>query len=441
MSAAGSFRDIDPIIFNRFSGDGAPEPMTTNAYARLPSIAALTPWVGQPSNVWMHRQFSQLSDQLKTVITWEYLNQDQFPLPDTDVRLVPPRFAQPLRGWTRTVDSLVTPRTGGARFGWAFNRWLQNQLVDCAAEAVLGQFGHYAMVAEVACRSLSLPVFAHFHGFDISARLSKKRYRQSLESHWHNFAGMIVVARYQRDFLLASGADPESIALIPCGAPAREIAEVVPRIRVEHFASRPDRRQLCRFLFVGRFTEKKDPLAVVKAFGQCHAKHPHSRLAMAGFGPLEEECRDWIARQSPSLASAIEFLGTLKPHQVIEQMACSDALVQHSRVAPNGDMEGWPVVIGEAMAASLPIVATRHAGIVDQVDEGENGFLCDEGDWQQMADDMIRLAGDAAVREHFGRHSLQKVLQVDAALQIERLREFMNERIAIFGGKSARRAA
>ena len=122
-------------------------------------------------------------------------------------------------------------------------------------------------------------------------------------------------------------------------------------------------------------------------------------------------------------------------------MACSDALVQHSRVAPNGDMEGWPVVIGEAMAAGLPIVATRHAGIVDQVDEGENGFLCDEGDWQQMADDMIRLAGNAEVRQHFGTHSLQKVLQVDAALQIERLREFMNERIAIFGGKSARRAA
>jgi colanic acid/amylovoran biosynthesis glycosyltransferase len=406
-----------------------------------PRIAAITPWVGQPSNVWMHRQFSQLSDQMKTIITWEYLNQQQFPLPDTEVRLVPPQFAQPLRGLTRTLDTFRTRRTGGARFGSAFNRWLKDQFVDCGAEAVLGQFGHYAMVAEVACRPLSIPVFAHFHGFDISARLSKKRYQRSLQKQWHDFAGMIVVARYQRDYLINQGIDPQTIALIPCGAPARAISEVVPSIRREHFDSSPGRDQQCRFLFIGRFTEKKDPMSVIQAFGQCHQQHPHTRLRMAGFGPLEEECRDWISRQNSQLADAIEFIGTLTPNQVIEEMASADALVQHSRVSPSGDMEGWPVVIGEAMAASLPIVATRHAGIVDQVDEGSNGLLCDEGDWQQMGEDMIRLAADASLRTRLGEQSLTKILDFDATLQIERLRDFINERTAAVSGLERRRAA
>jgi glycosyltransferase involved in cell wall biosynthesis len=389
----------------------------------------------------MHRQFSQLSDQVKTIITWEYLNQQQFPLPDTEVRLVPPQFAQPLRGWTRTLDTFRTRRTGGARFGSAFNRWLQKQLVDCGAQAVLGQFGHYAMVAEVACRPLSIPVFAHFHGFDISARLRKKRYQRSLRRQWHNFAGMIVVARYQRDYLINQGIDPETIALIPCGAPARSIASVAPQIRAEHFAGTAGRDQQCRFLFIGRFTEKKDPMSVLKAFGRCHDQHPHSRLRMAGFGPLEDECRNWIAGQTSQLSAAIEFIGTLTPQQVIREMASADVLVQHSRVSPSGDMEGWPVVIGEAMAASLPIVATRHAGIVDQVDEESNGLLCDEGDWQQMAEDMIRLAADSSLRTRFGEQSLKKILDFDATLQIERLREFINERTAAVGGRVARRAA
>lgn len=402
-----------------------------------PNIAAITPWVGQPSNVWMHRQFAQLDDQLKTIVTWEYINQDQFPLPNTEIRLVPEQFAQPLQGWTRTLDSFITPRTGGCRFGYAFNRWLQKQFRECGVEAVIGQFGDYAMIAEVACRTLSIPVFAHFHGFDISQRLRKKRYLRSLQSHWHAFAGMIVVAKYQQDFLLQQGVDPEQIALIPCGAPANEIASQAAAIR----ASAPRTDDHCRFLFIGRFTEKKDPLSVLKAFQHCHVQYPHARLRMAGFGPLEGDCHDWVKQQSPSLAQAIEFAGTLTPQEVIRELAFADALVQHSRVASDGDMEGWPVVIGEAMSASLPIVATRHAGIVDQVIEGHNGYLCDEGDWQQMGVDMARIAADRKLQRQMGNASLERVLEFDADLQIERLRAFINQRVAVVHQRTARKAA
>ncbi len=393
-----------------------------------PNIAAFTPWVGQPSNVWMHRQFARLDDQVKTIITWEYLNQDQFPLPNTDIRLVPDQYHNQLKGWKRIVDAVLTPRTGGERFGGSFNRWMRKQLRECKAEAVLGQFGHYAMIAEVASRPLGIPVFAHFHGFDISTRLNKKRYLRSLQSHWHPFAGMIVVARYQYDFLLEQGVDEESIALIPCGAPVGDIASMVRRVR----SSSPPRKKGCVFLFVGRFTEKKDPMSVLKAFQHCHQQHPQARLRMAGFGPLRDECIEWTKTQPSSLADAVEFQGTLTPSGVIEEMARADVLVQHSRTAPNGDKEGWPVVIGEAMAASLPIVSTRHAGIVDQVIEGHNGYLCDEGDWRQMGIDMARLASEKKLQRQMGEASYQRVLMYDANDQIERLRQFINRRVADF---------
>lgn len=402
-----------------------------------PHIVGFTPWVGQPSNVWMYRQFSQLADQMKTIVTWEYLNQDQFSLPNTDVRIVPEKYAEPLRGWTRTLDTMITPRTGGARFGFSFNRWLQNQLKDCGAQAVLGQFGHYAMVAEIACRPLSIPVFAHFHGFDMSVRLRKKRYMKSLESHWHPFAGMIVVAEYQQEILLELGVEPERIALIPCGAPTREIAEQAEGHRSQ--SSRQDNE--CQFLFVGRFTKKKDPISVLKAFQHCHLQHPHARLRLGGFGEMQEECEEWIRQQPAEFGRAIQFLGMLKPEEVIREMALADVFVQHSRTAPSGDKEGWPVVIGEAMAASLPIVSTRHAGIVDQVVEGHNGYLCDEGDWQQMGKDMTWLAADPKLRHQMGDASLERAFQYDATDQIEKLRDFINSRVAVQTTTAVRQAA
>ena len=58
-----------------------------------------------------------------------------------------------------------------------------------------------------------------------------------------------------------------------------------------------------------------------------------------------------------------------------------------------------------------------------------------------MGEDMIRLAGDASLRTQFGEQSLRKILDFDAALQIERLRDFINERTAAVSGSQSRRAA
>ncbi|TWU58454.1 putative glycosyltransferase EpsD [Rubripirellula tenax] len=391
-----------------------------------PKIAAISPWIGQTSNVWMHRQFAQLADQLTTIFTWESHNEDQFPLPDTDIRFVPDAFANPLRGLPRTLDSMLSPRTGGTRFGSRFDRWFTRQLVGCGAQAVLGQFGHYGMLAEVACRKIGVPVFAHFHGHDLSARLRRKRYRTSLESHWHDFAGKIVVATYQQNYLLEHGHEPDSVALIPCGAPTRSIAAQADTIR----SSQPIDRNVFTFLFVGRLVEKKDPLSMLRSFERCWQERPEVRLRIVGAGPLEAQCHQWVADRSPAFANAITFLGAMSPKNVIKEMATANALAQHSRTASDGDMEGWPVSIAEAMAASLPIIATRHAGIVDQVGEGDNGYLCNEGDWETMAKDMTVLVSDRELADRMSRQSLKRAMGFDSADQIEKLRHFINDRVA-----------
>jgi glycosyltransferase involved in cell wall biosynthesis len=70
-----------------------------------------------------------------------------------------------------------------------------------------------------------------------------------------------------------------------------------------------------------------------------------------------------------------------KDHDFVSnQLARANIFLQHSVVAPNGDQEGAPTSIQEAMAAGAHVISTRHAGIPDLVVEGKTGTLVDEGD-------------------------------------------------------------
>jgi colanic acid/amylovoran biosynthesis glycosyltransferase len=393
-----------------------------------------------PSTVWMYRQLMGLGDEVKQVYVWKHHSPELFPVADSLLTTVPSRFAQPLKGWKRGLDSMIYPRYGGPRYGLAFSRWMLGQLRRKSINAVLCQFGPCAMEFERLCRGAGISVFAHFHGHDITAALKNKRYRTALEKQWQTFAGIAVVAQYQKDWFVSHGYAPESIALIPCGAPAREIAQNVSRAKAA-LSPHEESSDECRFLFVGRFVDKKDPISLLMAFERCWTQQPQSRLTMAGFGKLEEACKQWVASKSDALRAAIEFPGQLSPEQVIDQMARANVYVQHSRTSASGDKEGWPVTIAEAMAAGLPIVATRHAGIIDQVIEGETGFLCDEGDWSGMADGMITLAADASKRLVFAKRSQVRGLLFDQEYQVKKLRDFIFERTFAVQSAPLRRAA
>jgi glycosyltransferase involved in cell wall biosynthesis len=88
----------------------------------------------------------------------------------------------------------------------------------------------------------------------------------------------------------------------------------------------------------------------------------------------------------------------------------SDVFVQHSILDPEtGDEEGLPVAVLEAMAAGLPVVATRHGGIPEAVVAETTGALVGEGDVTEMAAQVVRLAADPDLRSRFGRAAWQRV--------------------------------
>jgi colanic acid/amylovoran biosynthesis glycosyltransferase len=90
-------------------------------------------------------------------------------------------------------------------------------------------------------------------------------------------------------------------------------------------------------------------------------------------------------------------------------MKQADMFLQHSMTDPEtGDQEGLPVAILEAMANSLPIISTKHAGIPEAVLDSNNGFLVDEGDSKNMAQKIISLTKDPDLRATMGFNSWRR---------------------------------
>jgi glycosyltransferase involved in cell wall biosynthesis len=145
-----------------------------------------------------------------------------------------------------------------------------------------------------------------------------------------------------------------------------------------------------RVLAVGRLRAPKDFRTLVRAVA---ALGPHAcRVLVAGEGP-----------DRPLLAAEIDALGLRgrvvlagERHDVARLLAYAHVFVLPSR------SEGHPVSVLEAMAAGVPVVASRVGGIPEQVADGETGLLVEPGDVDGLAAALRRLAADPALRRRLG---------------------------------------
>lgn len=121
------------------------------------------------------------------------------------------------------------------------------------------------------------------------------------------------------------------------------------------------------YLFVGRLVRKKSPETLVSAFCEHKKRFPLDTLTIVGGGSLRGEC-EAIAGST----HGIRFLDHLPRQEVFSLMADLDALCLFSLE------EGLPLVIQEAMACAMPILASKAGGIADLVQDNTSGFLVEE---------------------------------------------------------------
>jgi glycosyltransferase involved in cell wall biosynthesis len=156
-----------------------------------------------------------------------------------------------------------------------------------------------------------------------------------------------------------------------------------------------------RVLFVGRLDPVKGAALLLDAFAAARGRHPEARLEIVGDGP-ERPALETRAR-ALGLGRSLRFLGYLSQDAVARKLEEVDILVLPSFA------EGVPVVLMEAMASRIPVIASRVAGVPELVEDGVSGFLVPPGDVAGLTERLQRLLGDPDLCARMGAAGRAKV--------------------------------
>lgn len=191
--------------------------------------------------------------------------------------------------------------------------------------------------------------------------------------------GFLVPGRASAEYLDGLGVPPQAIAVAPNAAePGVSVAERVPGPEGE-----------CRFLYVGRLEREKGPDVLVRAMHDTPG-----RLVVVGDGSLRAQ----LERDAP--AGRTQFVGYARREELARWYASADAFVLPSR------SDTWGMVLNEAAAAGLPLIASEVAGAAhDLVEPGVNGYRVPPDDSPALAEVLRTVAADPAWRASAGSRS------------------------------------
>jgi glycosyltransferase involved in cell wall biosynthesis len=189
----------------------------------------------------------------------------------------------------------------------------------------------------------------------------------------------------------------------------------------------------------GRLVAKKGFATVLRAAALLRERGCAFRLRIAGEGP------EWAALQrlvhELDIDEEVSFLGPLTESEVQGEYARADLFALGCEVLENGDRDGIPNVIVEAMAHRLPVVSTTRAGVAEVVTDGWSGLLAEQRDARGFADRLERLLRNDELRKKLGANARRHaVAEFDRARNLQAVVEVLRaaELLPISEGREAR---
>jgi glycosyltransferase involved in cell wall biosynthesis len=347
-------------------------------------LAVFNAWIGVPSETFIRRHMQELLPGGTVVVAW-----DTHPAPAGRWQVDSPALV--LRKLPPHPLARRLLRVAGRKLGWdsppradAVKQFLEENQV----KVILAEYLDYGLTWVEFARNQGVRFFAHAHGYDVSRLLRVRKWRTAYR-RYNQAEGVISMSHFAAEELAAAGVARHKIHVIPYGVDVPD--EPSPRPGGEPI----------RCLAVGRMIGKKAPLLTLEAFRRASKACPALRLDYAGGGPLLPAAQQFVREHG--LGDRVALHGPQPNTEVKRFLREADIFLQHSvRDPETGDEEGLPVSILEAMAQSLPVVSTRHAGIPEAVCDGLTGYLVDERDCPGMAERLLALARDPDLRHHMG---------------------------------------
>ena len=259
---------------------------------------------------------------------------------------------------------------------------------------VHAHFGRGGALALPMARALRVPLVVTFHGADATKdshyrrRMPPTVFQRRLAALQREAALFVCVSEYIRARLLERGFPADKLLVHRYGV------ELGPEDRDAR-----RRGEGGRFCSPGALSRKRGrPCCSTRCGG---STRPSARLVvLAGEGPAG----DALKRIAAPLGN-VEFAGWLPNEELRRRMRGALAVCVPSLAAADGDAEGLPNIVLEAMAEGVPVVASRHAGIPEAVTHEETGLLVPPGDPEALAAALRRLIQDPDLRRSLGKRA------------------------------------
>jgi len=265
-------------------------------------------------------------------------------------------------------------------------------------------------------KTVNVATFHAFGGFSPSYWLGR-RAASGLANRLH---GRIAVSGAARHFI---GRYFEGdYRIIPNGV------EIEPFARAEPFEELRD--GTLNILFVGRLEDRKGVSYLLRAYHRLRKRHVDARLIVVGEGPRLREYRRYVGTRR---IRDVEFVGHVSQTAKLRYFASADIFS-----APSTGQESFGIVLLEAMAAGLPIVASDIHGYKNVVSRDVEGYLVEPRNPRAIAAALYKLAGDPDLRHRMGEagrakaedYSWERVTQQLVAYYHEVRDRVLSERVA-----------
>lgn len=237
-------------------------------------------------------------------------------------------------------------------------------------------------VARLAARFTGLPYTFTAHAKDIFHESTR---RDDLERKLSEAAGVVTVSDYNVAYLRSE-----------YGAAAAGVQRIYNGIDLRTFSYRPPANRRPRILGVGRLVEKKGFSDLLEACARLAAAGRTVDCRIIGAGPLEADLRAHAARLG--LETSVGFLGPRPQSEIVREIHEASVCAAPCVLGADGNRDGLPTVLLEAMALGTPCVATPVTGIPEVVHDGNTGLLVPEHDPDALAHAIERLLDSETLR-------------------------------------------
>jgi len=219
-----------------------------------------------------------------------------------------------------------------------------------------------------------------FHGADISRRHILEEHKLDYVNLFRQSELMLPISNLWKNKLIEMGCPPEKIHVTRMGIEPEKF----------NFQPRQAFQTPLRIVSVARLTEKKGLDVAVKASAILKQRGGQFQYTIIGNGDQDEMMRNFIAREG--MEDCVSMPGFKPQEEIRRALSEADIFLLPSKTAADGDMEGIPVALMEAMAVGLPVVSTFHSGILELIENNVSGWLVEEDDPEALAETLLKLS-------------------------------------------------